>query len=82
MLKHNWMEVKDGVLRQYPIYRCNQCLSKFNCADLKLGTVNNPNYGTTWLSDFEIHKMTPDAARCLDILDDCEAQLVKNITES
>jgi hypothetical protein len=82
-LRHDWVEVKDGVLRQYPVYRCTHCLTKFNYADLKLGTVRKLAYGTTWLSDYEIHKMTPDAAaRCLDILDDCNEQMARNIMES
>ena len=85
-MRHNWVEVKDKVLRQYPVYRCTHCLTSFNYADLKLGTIHPGHHyyiNKTWLSDFEIHKMTPGAAaRSLGIMDDCEQQLVKNITES
>jgi hypothetical protein len=75
MLRHNWVEVKDGVLRQYPVYRCDRCMTIIKVRDVKDGSWNDA------LSDRELCRMTPDiVALSLGIVDDCELQLVKNIT--
>lgn len=77
MLRHNWVELKDGVLREYPVYRCAYCMTIINYREL----LNQRPMGREYQWSV-IHKLPPDtAARHFDIDDDCELQLVKNVTE-
>lgn len=77
MLRHSWVEVKDGVLRQYPVYRCDRCMTVIRAKEIKDRSWNG------YVSELELLRMTPDmVARGLGILDDCNKQLVMNVTES